>query len=339
MIAAGICLATCIAVFGINAGIELVENRGIEQILVAEEAKSLQVLERNVESDDLIAILRSQGLEDDEIQKTLDDYAAVIALYAPDEATVETFINMTKEGKNLQKICEIYCFLTDTIEGNTLLKDMYEIGTMTNFSGNFWLESSYNYLTEKKHGVLSMEEIVAYKNKGISIDEISTASVLSRGGNGTITEILDRRAAGESWEKIFDTYYQKKSLNLQKKFNKTEASTLLEGIQNANTCDLSVEACIENQAEVINVQNKKMIQARKFSEKAGKSLKKKADLTESIYESVSAAGATIEMVQEWQDAGYTSGEIKKAAEISQKYNSSIENVLTQYTTENKWIGE
>lgn len=315
------------AVLSANVIGEQIEKNEVRNAVEMSAESSRNVLESNMNADSLTELLRAQGLEDDEVQKMLDAYATLIVLYNPSEDEKAHMLEMARDGKNLQMICDIYAFLTDTVEGFSLMDTMYALGDAMHFSDSYWLESTYNYATENRHGTLSLKEIEEYIAKGITVEEISAASVLSRGGNGTITQILDERAEGKVWTDIFNGYYQIETLDFSSAQSGESASDLLDGVQTARISGLKAAVCVKNKESVFEIQNKKMLEARSFAQKAGAGLLKKEELTQKIYDAVSDTGVGAEEIRTLQDNGFTSSEIKNAAETARESGEDLTEVL------------
>lgn len=319
------------AVLAANIIGEQIEKNEVAQAVEMSAENSKAVLESNINADSLTALLHAQGLEDDDVQETLDAYAALIALYNPGEDEKAHMMEMVRNGKNLQKICDIYAFLTDTVEGFSLMDTVYTVGDSIQFSDSYWLENAYNYATENRHGTLSVRDIKSYIAKGITTEEISSASVLSRCGNGTITEILNERAAGKSWTDIFNGYYQIATLNFPSAQSEKSASDLLDGVQAARISGLKAAVCVENSEAASEIQNKKMFEAQSFARKAGEGLLKKEELTQKIYDAVSDTGVSTEEIKTLQDSGFTSSEIKEAAEKARESGGNLTEILNAKT--------
>lgn len=111
---------------------------------------------------------------------------------------------LIKKGYDPFRILEIYELLIDTEPDYKLIEKIYLLGKKTGFDTKDWAENAYNAVTEQKNGVLSMDEIKAYYERGLTRDDILVANVLSRTGRQTITEILDKRADGTLWAEIFN---------------------------------------------------------------------------------------------------------------------------------------
>lgn len=327
---------TCviIALVIIGSIISCAISANIEELSIEKNAElneqiaedSMEIL-KSADVEKIIKILRKQGLEDDDIQRGIDEYVALITIYQPTKSEIKIIESMVKDGKDLLKICKLYTFLYNTVEGTAILEEVYEFGENINFSGAYWIETAYNAATEYKHGTLSMAEIIGYVDKGITTDEIRVANTLSRMSDTTIQNILDEKVNGMTWSEVFENNLS----DYNREHTNTTASALLdEAIMNKKS---------KNELITKDEMKRREKEAKAYAKAVGKNLKKKEQLTEKIYNEVASDEITIEDVSKWQKQGFTSGEIKKASKIAKEQDVSIDIVLEKYRARNVWIGE
>ena len=115
--------------------------------------------------------------------------------------------NMILSGCDAQTTMDIYQFYLTTNEPISIVKQIYDMVYTGEPIKNrdVVFENAFNKLTDNKCGVLTEESVITYLEKGLSVDDISEANVLSRKGVMTIQEILDALLQGSTWESIIET--------------------------------------------------------------------------------------------------------------------------------------
>lgn len=295
---------------------------------IVQDVNDSEELLKSVNVKKIINILKKQGLEDDEIQVAIDEYIMTIMLYEPTKNEIKQIEVLIKDGKDLLKLCKVYAFLYNTAEGPVLLNEVYMLGETINFSGLYWIETAYNTATENKHGILNMSDIHNYIQQGITTTEMRVANALSRMSDTIIHDVLDERAGGAMWSEIFAQYLPEQNVEWE---------------ENADAVIL-MEKAILNRVANNNIQAKEVVKlkqkaAKEYTKSTCKELKKKEQLTEKIHKQIEDESITIEDVSKWQNEGFSSGEIKKAAKVSKEQDISIDIVLEKYKARNVWIGE
>ena len=109
---------------------------------------------------------------------------------------------LVKEGYDVSWLLDLYDFWTTCDEDIEIVKNMYDKSESENLYGRHWEEDAFNHATNFTHGVLSVFDIQSYMSKGLTIDQIEKANILSRSKGYSITGILDRIAEGEAIEAI-----------------------------------------------------------------------------------------------------------------------------------------
>ena len=127
-----------------------------------------------------------------------------ITLSKTNEAYLHDLIN---KGYDKEQLEEIYNFWMTCGEDISIIEDIYTIAEDKNLTGQYWVEESYNYATNQSHGVLDVVQVGNYLAKSISREQIQKASVLSRQGVYTITEILDKLLEGKTWSDLVNEVF------------------------------------------------------------------------------------------------------------------------------------
>lgn len=206
--------------------LEQAQAKQIEAIETQTEAK----LERVLAQRDMETILRNNGLYEDEVRKNMTKYLETIALYQIPQEHIDLFLDRAEQGKNLAKLLDIYRFLFFSSRDYSLIDAIYEKGANSNFCKPYWLEDAFQTATEYRSGLLQDGEISSYREQGVSLSDMLLANNLSFKGVKTIQQILNQRAAGDSWFAIISSIYPEAKLE-SGKFGEEEGSVIFEHIK------------------------------------------------------------------------------------------------------------
>lgn len=151
-------------------------------------------------------MIRSYVSEYDAENLTYEEYMSIEAYIifilenSPTDEELAIINSLMNEGHTIQTLSQIYEFYLTTNENIDIV---YQIASLEDeYWGDNWIENAYNTITNDKHGVLVTEEVKAYLDGGLSLDDISYANILCRKGVYTIHEILEMKQNGMSWEYI-----------------------------------------------------------------------------------------------------------------------------------------
>lgn len=346
---AGVVIAALFLLSSIAFGINEITNNTKEEKEAKEvtEAKTKDIriaLKENIVDNNLISIMRSQGLEEDEIAKAMDAYTRIIMLFSPARSDVIYITDMVKEGYDLLKIVSIYDFLTDTNYDIVMVRKIYDIGKLVNFSGKYWIEDAFNAATNKKHGELTVAEINQYTDKGISYDDIKVASIISRKGVMTVKEIMEKKAAGVEWIDIFTTIYGSENIDKEKFKDEKNGANILNCVKAAKITQKSVNEIYDRTKgnvieEVAAHMSLKRDKVKSFMEENKLDIRNNKQAMDRIKQKISEKGLKDQEISQYISDGYTSKEILKATDISKKVNMPVSKVLSKYRSDNIWIGE
>ncbi len=156
-------------------------------------------------SFDALALYMGYDTEDkfEQFHKT----ALFMGRYCTTKESFSYIEQMILAGCDPNTTMDIYQFYLTTNEDISIVRQIYDMvydgEPIINRDAVF--ESAFNEITNNKCGVLTQNDVISYLEKGLSVDEIMQANLLSRKGVMTINEILDSRLLGISWEKIIET--------------------------------------------------------------------------------------------------------------------------------------
>ena len=97
-------------------------------------------------------------------------------------------------GTTVQSLEQVYDFWVTTDEDFSVIEDICNMEN--DIFGEFWYEDAFNKITNNSHGELDSSDIAQYREKGVELDQISAANVLSRKSGCNIRDILDRLSDG-----------------------------------------------------------------------------------------------------------------------------------------------
>ena len=144
------------------------------------------------------------GYDTEEAFHSFHKTALFLGRYCPTEDSFSFIEQMILSGCDPQTTMDIYQFYLTTNEPISIVKQIYDMvyngEPITNRDVVF--ENAFNKITNNKCGVLTEDDVVAYLEKGLSVDDIMQANLLSRKAVMTIQEILDASLSGINLEKI-----------------------------------------------------------------------------------------------------------------------------------------
>jgi len=100
-------------------------------------------------------------------------------------------------SRAIEDIMQIYDFFQWTNEDIAIIEQMFNLREEYEDS-IFWVENTFNRVTEGRHGVLTPEDVDEFFERGLDFYDIVLANQLSRRGIYTIRQILDRFLRGQS---------------------------------------------------------------------------------------------------------------------------------------------
>ncbi len=139
------------------------------------------------------------------IYNNVSEYVRFIYQNELSNEELEIVNHILDNGTTIQTLTEVYDFWLTTdedfamVEEICLLEDRY-------FS-EYWYENAFNKLTDHVHGELSAQQIMEYRDKGITTDQILAANVMCRKKGQNIFGILDNVLSGTSIEEQAKALY------------------------------------------------------------------------------------------------------------------------------------
>lgn len=149
----------------------------------------------------LTALLGSDNSES-EAAAALDAVYSMTAEYGMTDEEAAYIANLVNDGYELSWLLDIYTFWTTCDDDISIIKSMYDTAVSNDINGRYWEEDAYNAVTNRRHGELRVDEIMAYLDKGLTVDDIRQANVLSRNKDYTVSGILDELAGGKSLDEM-----------------------------------------------------------------------------------------------------------------------------------------
>lgn len=182
-------IAICVSVFAEHAGNFYSKLLEVSGSAIVTNTTDEQALYNVIEKKDILSGLRNQGLEADEIEYLMEDYAKITLLYPMTQKDVNTITDMVYDGKDMSKILDIYIFLQDSNADLKYLLPMYETAEKADFYGKYWREDAFNSCAGQTENVLSLAEIKQYVESGSDIEDIKAADIVSRSEKKSAKEV------------------------------------------------------------------------------------------------------------------------------------------------------
>lgn len=316
--------------------VKLHQKRKEQTPMVDEEVKDR--LNKNIIDNSMLEILQNQKLDEDEIQLAMEAYARLIVTFSPIDEDIDFIKGLIQKGYDLRKICNLYTFLADGDIDLQLLQLIYDEGKSIDFEGESWIEDAFDTVTGRNDDV----SIQSYLNKNLTLQEINIANAISRRGKLTKKEILDKRVEGIEWIDIFMTVYD--DLNIDRATFEVEKNpnVIFNSIQIARNLNQNINSLYKDT-------NGNPLDA--YSENIAPKLKKmheylkENNLKHTYYndaitkakQGLEEKGLNEKKINELAFKGYTAKEIEKAADISLREKTTVDDVLELYKKENKWL--
>jgi len=133
-----------------------------------------------------------------------DRFAGLIATYSMPIDQQEYLAGLIEQGYDANWLAEIYEFWTDCCEDITIIKDIYDISVEKEYCDKYWIEEAYNDATDDVHGVLDNDAVSKYLYEyHLTPSDIIKANILSRKGDFTIQELLQKILDGEDIDELY----------------------------------------------------------------------------------------------------------------------------------------
>ncbi len=144
------------------------------------------------------------------VQEDVEAYAHFLADLYPTEEEIRYIDGLIGEGYDAKAVVEIYEFWQDTQEDLSIIEEVYAYRPTEEVK--HWVDEGFIKLaaqgkTKTQYSNLSVEEVKAYYESGISYEDILTADKLSRHGTKDINHVLSMKRENASWYEIIDDVY------------------------------------------------------------------------------------------------------------------------------------
>lgn len=305
LITIGLIAALAIGVFaadGITGG-DIIGVFEPEVTEVAEETEEIAAEPDGtvyVTENALTALLNSDKTRS-EATGELEAVYSMTAEYGMTDEEAAYIANLVNNGYDLSWLLDIYAFWTTCDDDISIIKSMYDSAVNNDINGRYWEEDAYNIVTNRKHGELSVDEIMAYLDKGLSIDDVRQANVLSRNKDYTISEILDEVVGGKSMDEMKKDVFGSNE-------DKPAESLALEQRHGATAVDTNKEVYVKSASAAASAETNKNKVRAYLNEKLGEE-------------------RTNELLSK-----YSYIIVYNAAEAAESENTDIEQILNEYET-------
>lgn len=195
LIAVAVIVALCGAVYAVGSQQNDTNDLSIEQdkIVISDNAFTQAVAARGVGA---------------EVTGDLESAYLLVQETNPPAGDLSYLAGLVNKGYDVTWLCGIYHFWLTCEEDIEIMESIYLRAEQdADIDGRFWIENAYNAVTNSAHGVLDGTQVQAYLNKGLTIEQMDRANILSRRGVNTIQEILDKLLAGKTWAEIVNGIY------------------------------------------------------------------------------------------------------------------------------------
>jgi hypothetical protein len=333
-------IAICVSVFAEHAGNFYSKLLEVSGSAIVTNTTDEQALYNVIEKKDILSGLRNQGLEADEIEYLMEDYAKITLLYPMTQKDVNTITDMVYDGKDMSKILDIYIFLQDSNADLKYLMPMYETAEKADFYGKYWREDAFNSCAGQTENVLSLAEIKQYVESGSDIEDIKAADIVSRSEKKSAKEIIDELQQGNTWGQIIDDVYDADMSALS---DETDPTAVLECLELSKFSSREIGQIYSEYKEAPKNTFQKIVYPK--VKKAGDYIREiglNVTDAQSYADDVNSAVKNIlsdEEVRALIQSRYTKKEIQKAAELSENTEMSAEEILEQYKENNRWYSE
>ena len=180
-----LCLSTGAVCLNSELAARVEEETQVQQ---QTEQESNQELEQSLQNAEISQLEHASVNPDESIQ------SYITALFENGESRTEA---------DLQALLDIVKFWEDTNDDIQIVGSIYERrpraeSLAVRSTNRPWIESAYNDITGRDD-ILSVEDVKAYLETGLSYEDIIAASRLSLRGEITTNQALDRVNEGETW--------------------------------------------------------------------------------------------------------------------------------------------
>lgn len=171
--------------------------------LLAEEAMRKEItLEETVDGITLLAKkINSFDITEEDKLKSIEEITYAMQSMCVSEEMMVYLNSLIKEPADVQRVIEVYSFWLDTDTDADMIGRIMEQKEMDEYL-EYWYEDAFNQLTDYQNGSLTYDDVKAYYEAGLTIDDMLTANKLSRKGKYTVQELCERKLEDGEWVDI-----------------------------------------------------------------------------------------------------------------------------------------
>ena len=145
---------------------------------------------------------RIPSIDMDEIDEDLILFSEWVKTYAPSEEAQKTVAELISSGADVNALISLCIFREDTDKPFSIVEEIYSYAPedVSEYKDHIiWIESTYNRICNIEDEALTIDEVKAYVEDGISTQDIMIANRISRKGEKNIKDVLEERKSGKSW--------------------------------------------------------------------------------------------------------------------------------------------
>lgn len=215
------------------------------------------------------------------------------------------------KGTTVQSLAQVYDFYITTDEDFEIVEKICELEDK--YFDEYWYEDAFNEITNNSHGVLDYKQLKSYEEKGLGLDQILAANILSRKEGQNIFDILDAMESGKSTKEFVKEIY---GITLNSNYeNDYEAVSDAVKILKYNVpSELTKNKKIDIKSVLSNIESTYAQLSGEKALKAVETLDVK-NSAEYSYNDLTECNLTVNEKNALLNKGYTPDEILKACEL------------------------
>ncbi len=241
---AALCLVCSAVVYAAPAIVEKIEYANAE----------IQPGSLTVKNNLALRAITKEQKDGVNVQTDVEAYAHFLADLCPTEEEIRYVDNLIGKGYDAEAVIEIYEFWQDTQEDLSIIEAVYAYRPAEE-DVRFWVDEGFIKLaaqgkTKNQYSNLSVDEVKAYYESGLSYEEIMVADKLSRHGTKDIKHVLERKQKDISWYEIMDEVYtlsppEKRESDIEKYKGIKNPDEIFASIRLAETGETAVEGALD----------------------------------------------------------------------------------------------
>jgi len=328
---------------------------GITMVVAQEIEKAKQDISKY---DKIVQTLNETVVDEDEFNEIMYNYEYVAEAYNASQNDLNYIAGLIIDGANPKDVISIYHFWRDTSEDKIIIEQIYNL--KSKYAGSLaWIEDAFNDVTNDKCGVLDINDINEYQERGLSISDIVAANTLCRKGVYTIQQILEKRLSGITFEEISNDIYSNLSANSSNEINYAKTKNqiknentddFINSMRLANITNESVSVYLDEAKGGEDLSRKLAEKNSEISNKVSKKLKEKNVLKkskrseelnkpviDSFIEKIKDNDISEDQISVFIDAGYEYVDIFNASLVAKNGKGKIGELLERFKNGESWI--